>query len=125
MHLTTLIGAMLSCLSLIVQVLSANTKSTFGSGRMNESQTATYAEFTKVSHKEILTRDMDSAKVRSPFAAQDDAWEQNFSTQDAITGWRMEFSGAALALTVLAGSITVFTPLIPREDAVQASADGE
>jgi len=43
MHLTTLIAVMLVCLSLIVQMLSAGTKSTFGSRRMNGSQVAIYA----------------------------------------------------------------------------------
>ena len=81
MHLTTFIAAMLTCLSLIVQVFSACTKSTFGSRRMNEGQVATYAEFTKALHKDILTGDIYSAKVGLSFAAQDDDWEQNFSSR--------------------------------------------
>ena len=83
MHFTTLTAVMLICPSLIVQALSASTKSTFGSRRpgMNESQVATYDEFTKELHKKILTGDIDFANVRSSFAAQDDAWEQNFSTR--------------------------------------------
>lgn len=38
-------------------------------------------ELTKALHKEILTGDIDSAVVGSSFAAQDDAWEENFQTR--------------------------------------------